>query len=452
MRTIDLILKKRDGEELSNSEIEWFVQSFTSGSIPDYQIAAMSMAIFFRGMTTRETTDLTIAMAKSGDTLELSDLIPGVVVDKHSTGGVGDKTTLVLAPIVSACGVVVAKISGRGLGHGGGTLDKLEAIPGLQIQLTSDEFRAQIKETGIVVAGQSASLAPADGKLYKIRDVTGTVASNALIASSIMSKKFAAGAQAIVLDVKTGNGAFMTTLKDARELAELMVAIGRNSGRKTVAAISDMNQPLGYAVGNALEVKEAIETLRGDGPPDLREHCLKMAGYMLQLSGKVDSVSAGSELASNTLKNGTAFKELMKMVAAQGGDTKYVDNPEQLEKAKLISTVTSTQDGFLSRMDAINIGKAAVMLGAGRERKNDPIDLAVGIVVHQKVGSRINTGDPLFTIHANNPEKVSPAQEEELAGINITVEKSQTLPLHSDFKESFHGLHDKDLQILGLNI
>ncbi len=435
MRTIDLILKKRDGEELSNSEIEWFVQSFTSGSIPDYQIAAMSMAIFFRGMTARETTDLTIAMAKSGDTLELSDLIPGVVVDKHSTGGVGDKTTLVLAPIVSACGVVVAKISGRGLGHGGGTLDKLEAIPGLQIQLTSDQFRAQIKETGIVVAGQSASLAPADGKLYKIRDVTGTVASNALIASSIMSKKFAAGAQAIVLDVKTGNGAFMTTLKDARELAELMVAIGRNSGRKTVAAISDMNQPLGYAVGNALEVKEAIETLRGDGPPDLREHCLKMAGYMLQLSGKVDSVSAGSELASNTLKDGTAFQELMKMVAAQGGNTKYVDNPEQLEKAKLISTVTSTQDGFLSRMDAINIGKAAVILGAGRERKNDPIDLAVGIVVHQKVGSRINTGDPLFTIHANNLEKISPAQEEALAGINITVEKSPTLPLHYDFIE-----------------
>ncbi|MBS60528.1 MAG: thymidine phosphorylase [Anaerolineaceae bacterium] len=435
MRTIDLILKKRDGEELSNSEIDWFVQSFTSGSIPDYQIAAMSMAIFFRGMNARETTDLTIAMAKSGDTLDLSDLIPGVVVDKHSTGGVGDKTTLVLAPIVSACGVVVAKISGRGLGHGGGTLDKLEAIPGLQIQLTSEQFRAQIKETGIVVAGQSSSLAPADGKLYKIRDVTGTVASNALIASSIMSKKFAAGAQAIVLDVKTGNGAFMTTLKDAQELAELMVAIGRNSGRKTVAVISDMNQPLGYAVGNALEVREAIETLRGDGPPDLREHCLKMAGYMLHLSGKVDSVSAGSELASNTLKDGTAFQELMKMVSAQGGDTKYVDNPEQLEKAKLISTVTSTQDGFLSRMDAINIGKAAVMLGAGREQKNDPIDLAVGIVVHQKVGSRINTGDPLFTIHANNPEKINSASEEALAGIDITIEKSPRLPLHYDFIE-----------------
>ncbi|MBH27891.1 MAG: thymidine phosphorylase [Chloroflexi bacterium] len=435
MRTIDLILKKRDGEELSKSEIDWFVQSFTSGSIPDYQIAAMSMAIFFRGMNARETTDLTIAMAKSGDTLDLSDLIPGVVVDKHSTGGVGDKTTLVLAPIVSACGVVVAKISGRGLGHGGGTLDKLEAIPGLQIQLTSEQFRAQIKETGIVVAGQSSSLAPADGKLYKIRDVTGTVASNALIASSIMSKKFAAGAQAIVLDVKTGNGAFMTTLKDAQELAELMVAIGRNSGRKTVAVISDMNQPLGYAVGNALEVREAIETLRGDGPPDLREHCLKMAGYMLHLSGKVDSVSAGSELASNTLKDGTAFQELMKMVSAQGGDTKYVDNPEQLEKAKLISTVTSTQDGFLSRMDAINIGKAAVMLGAGREQKNDPIDLAVGIVVHQKVGSRINTGDPLFTIHANNPEKINSASEEALAGIDITIEKSPRLPLHYDFIE-----------------
>ena len=435
MRTIDLILKKRDGEELSNSEIEWFVQNFTSGNIPDYQIAAMSMAIFFRGMTARETTDLTIAMANSGDTLDLSDLIPGVVVDKHSTGGVGDKTTLVLAPIVSACGVVVAKISGRGLGHGGGTLDKLEAIPGLQIQLTSDQFRAQIKETGIVVAGQSASLAPADGKLYKIRDVTGTVASNALIASSIMSKKFAAGAQAIVLDVKTGNGAFMTTLKDVRELAELMVAIGRNSGRKTVAVISDMNQPLGYAVGNALEVREAIETLRDDGPPDLREHCLKMAGHMLHLSGKVDSVSAGSELASKTLKDGTAFQELLKMVAAQGGDTNYIDNPEQLDKAKIISTVKSPQDGFLSRIDAINIGKAAVMLGAGRERKNDPIDLAVGIVVHQKVGSHINTGDPLFTIHANNHEKVNSASEEALAGIDITIEKSPTLPLHYDFIE-----------------
>ena len=435
MRTIDLILKKRDGEELSNSEIEWFVQNFTSGNIPDYQIAAMSMAIFFRGMTARETTDLTIAMANSGDTLDLSDLIPGVVVDKHSTGGVGDKTTLVLAPIVSACGVVVAKISGRGLGHGGGTLDKLEAIPGLQIQLTSDQFRAQIKEAGIVVAGQSASLAPADGKLYKIRDVTGTVASNALIASSIMSKKFAAGAQAIVLDVKTGNGAFMTTLKDVRELAELMVAIGRNSGRKTVAVISDMNQPLGYAVGNALEVREAIETLRDDGPPDLREHCLKMAGHMLHLSGKVDSVSAGSELASKTLKDGTAFQELLKMVAAQGGDTNYIDNPEQLDKAKIISTVKSPQDGFLSRIDAINIGKAAVMLGAGRERKNDPIDLAVGIVVHQKVGSRINTGDPLFTIHANNPEIINSASEEALAGIDITIEKSPTLPLHYDFIE-----------------
>ncbi|MDP6586597.1 MAG: thymidine phosphorylase [Anaerolineales bacterium] len=435
MRTIDLILKKRDGEELSNSEIEWFVQNFTSGNIPDYQIAAMSMAIFFRGMTARETTDLTIAMANSGDTLDLSDLIPGVVVDKHSTGGVGDKTTLVLAPIVSACGVVVAKISGRGLGHGGGTLDKLEAIPGLQIQLTSDQFRAQIKETGIVVAGQSASLAPADGKLYKIRDVTGTVASNALIASSIMSKKFAAGAQAIVLDVKTGNGAFMTTLKDARELAELMVAIGRNSGRKTVAVISDMNQPLGYAVGNALEVREAIETLRDDGPPDLREHCLKMAGHMLHLSGKVDSVSAGSELASKTLKDGTAFQELLKMVAAQGGDTNYIDNPEQLDKAKIISTVKSPQDGFLSRIDAINIGKAAVILGAGRERKNDPIDLAVGIVVHQKVGSRINTGDPLFTIHANNPAIINSASEEALAGIDITIEKSPTLPLHYDFIE-----------------
>jgi pyrimidine-nucleoside phosphorylase len=435
MRIIDLILKKRDGGELSDSEIQWFVQSFTSGDIPDYQVAAMSMAIFFRGMTVRETTDLTIAMANSGDTLDLSDLITGVVVDKHSTGGVGDKTTLVLAPMVRACGVVVAKISGRGLGHGGGTLDKLEAIPGLQIQLTSAQFRSQIKEIGIVVAGQSASLAPADGKLYKLRDVTGTVASNALIASSIMSKKFAAGSQAIVLDVKTGNGAFMTTLKDARELAELMVAIGRNSGRSTVAVVSDMNQPLGYAVGNALEVKEAIETLRDQGPSDLREHCIKLAGHMLHLSGKSDSVSSGSKLASKTLKDGSAFQALRKMVSAQGGDTKYIDNPEQLDHAEIITTINSSQDGFLSRMDAINIGKAAVMLGAGRERKNDPIDLDVGIVVHQKVGSHINVGDPLFTIHANNSEKVAPATEEALAGIEVKIEKVSELPLHYDVIE-----------------
>ena len=435
MRIIDLILKKRDGGELSNSEIQWFVQNFTSGDIPDYQVAAMSMAIFFRGMTARETTDLTVAMANSGDTLDLSDLIPGVVVDKHSTGGVGDKTTLVLAPMVSACGVVVAKISGRGLGHGGGTLDKLEAIPGLQIQLTSDQFRSHIKEVGIVVAGQSASLAPADGKLYKLRDVTGTVASNALIASSIMSKKFAAGAQAIVLDVKTGNGAFMTTLKDARELAGLMVAIGRNSGRSTVAVVSDMNQPLGYAVGNTLEVREAIDTLRDQGPSDLREHCLKMAGHMLHLSGKADSVSSGSELASKTLKDGSAFQSFRKMVSAQGGDTKYIDNPEQLDHAEIITTVNSSQDGFLSRMDAINIGKAAVILGAGRERKNDPIDLAVGIVVHQKVGSHISVGDPLFTIHANNSEKVAPATEEALTGIEVNIKKVSELPLHYDVIE-----------------
>ena len=435
MRIIDLILKKRDGGELSNSEIQWFVQNFTSGDIPDYQVAAMSMAIFFRGMTARETTDLTVAMANSGDTLDLSDLIPGVVVDKHSTGGVGDKTTLVLAPMVSACGVVVAKISGRGLGHGGGTLDKLESIPGLQIQLTSDQFRSQIKEVGIVVAGQSASLAPADGKLYKLRDVTGTVASNALIASSIMSKKFAAGAQAIVLDVKTGNGAFMTTLKDARELAGLMVAIGRNSGRSTVAVVSDMNQPLGYAVGNTLEVREAIDTLRDQGPSDLREHCLKMAGHMLHLSGKADSVSSGSELASKTLKDGSAFQSFRKMVSAQGGDTKYIDNPEQLDHAEIITTINSSQDGFLSRMDAINIGKAAVILGAGRERKNDPIDLAVGIVVHQKVGSHISVGDPLFTIHANNSEKVAPATEEALTGIEVNIKKVSELPLHYDVIE-----------------
>ena len=436
MRTTDLIIKKRDGQELSTQEIDWFVENFTTGEIPDYQVSAMLMSIYFQGMSIRETTDLTIAMVNSGDSLDLTDVIDGIVVDKHSTGGVGDKTTIVLAPIISACGLPVAKISGRGLGHGGGTLDKLEAIPGLNIQLTSEQFKEQIKTTGIVISGQSASLAPADGKLYKIRDVTGTVSNLALIASSIMSKKLAGGAQRIVLDVKTGTGAFMTTLKDARVLAKLMVAIGKNSGRHTVAIISDMNQPLGCAVGNSLEIQEAIETLNNKGPIDLTKHCLKMAGHMLFLAGKTNSISEGSELAKKTLKDGSAFKEFVKLVEAQNGDTKYIYKPQLLTQVKSISTVTSTEEGYINKMNALNIGKAAVILGAGRERKEDPIDLSVGIIVHKKIGEYVKINDPLFTIYANNQNKISIAKKEALKGIqvskNTTIEK---IPLHYDVIE-----------------
>ncbi|MDP6793587.1 MAG: thymidine phosphorylase [Anaerolineales bacterium] len=430
MRAVDLITKKRDGGELSGAEIEWFVRGFTAGDIPDYQAATMAMALYFRGMNTRETTDLTVAMADTGKRLDLSAAVSSITVDKHSTGGVGDKTRLVVAPTVSACGAPVGKMSGRGLGHGGGTLDKLEAIPGFSHVMSPEQFLAQLQEIGIVLAGQSTDLAPADGKLYALRDVTGTVASIPLIASSIMSKKFAAGAQAIALDVKAGNGAFMTTVESARELANLMVAIGSNSGRRTVAIISDMNQPLGHAVGNALEVSEAIDTLRGGGPPDLRKHCLILAGHMLYLAGKVEKVSDGSELARTSLEDGSALRQFRTLVSAQGGNVSYIDHPEQLAQANITTTTTSQHDGFLNRMDAINIGKATVMLGAGRERKNDPIDLAVGIVVHQKVGARIRVGDPLFAIHANNTEYIKAAREEALAGIEIKTEEVSELPLH----------------------
>ncbi len=430
MRTVDLITKKRDGGELSGAEIEWFVRGFTVGNIPDYQAAALAMALYFRGMNPRETTDLTVAMADSGERLDLSTAVSNITVDKHSTGGVGDKTTLIVAPTVSACGAPVGKMSGRGLGHGGGTLDKLDAIPGFSHVISPKQFLAQLQEFGIVLAGQSTDLAPADGKLYALRDVTGTVASIPLIASSIMSKKLAAGAEAIVLDVKAGNGAFMTTVARARELAKLMVAIGSNSGHRTVATISDMNQPLGYAVGNALEVSEAIDTLRGGGPPDLRKHCVMLAGQMLYLAGKADDASDGSELARTSLDDGSALRQFRTLVSAQGGDPSYIDHPEQLAQANTITTITSQHDGFMNRMDAINIGKAAVMLGAGRKRKNDPIDLAVGIVVHKKVGARIHVGDDLFTIHANNTENIIAARDEALEGIEIKTEKISELPLH----------------------
>src|SRR3990172_8128662 len=378
-RIVDLITKKRDGGSLTTDEIQWFVEAFTAGEIPDYQAAALAMAIYFRSMTPREISDLTLAMAHSGEMLDLSDIAP-VVVDKHSTGGVGDKTTLVVEPLVAACGLPVGKMSGRGLGYSGGTLDKMESFAGFRVGLTVDEFRKQLREIGLVLAGQSADLAPADGKLYALRDVTGTVPSIPLIASSVMSKKIAAGAHAIVLDVKVGNGAFMPTLKEASGLARTMVKIGKSVGRKTVALISDMNQPLGNAVGNALEVREAIDTLNGGGPADFREHCLHVGAHLLVLGKRAKGYGAARAMCEAALADGRALAKFRALVVAQGGDGTQVDDPGKLPRASLIETVSAPKSGYLKEINAREVGLAAVDLGAGRAKKSDPIDLAVGIV------------------------------------------------------------------------
>ena len=408
MRAVDIITRKRDGQELSTEEIEFFVRGFTAGEIPDYQAAAWAMAVLLRGMSPRETADLTLAMAASGEQLDLSSVVP-YSVDKHSTGGVGDKTSLVVLPAVAACGVPVGKMSGRGLGFSGGTLDKLESIPGYRVDLTTQEFLHQLADIGLVLSGQSVDLAPADGKLYALRDVTGTVPSIALIASSVMSKKIAAGAQAIVLDVKVGSGAFMRDLPQAEELAGLMVDIGRRSGRVVVALISDMNQPLGEAVGNALELVEALRTLAGGGPKDFRQHCLEIAGHMLVLAGKAADLRIAKKAASATLADGRALQRFRALVIAQGGDPAYVDDPELLPKASLIREVPSPKSGFLEQIDAREIGLAAAGLGAGRSKKGDRIDHAVGVVVPHKVGDRIEAGEALFSVHANDPGKLEEA-------------------------------------------
>ena len=366
------------------------------------------MAVLLNGMTPRETTDLTLAMARSGKVLDLSSIAP-VVVDKHSTGGVGDKTTLVTEPLVAACGLPVGKMSGRGLGFSGGTIDKLESIPGYRTDLSTEEFIHQLKEIGLVLTGQSADLAPADGKLYALRDVTGTVQSIPLIASSVMSKKIAAGAQAIVLDVKTGVGAFMETLEDARNLSAQLVSIARLAGRKAVALLSDMNQPLGEMVGNALELREAIETLHGLGPDDFREHCLVVAGWMLALGGKARDEYAGRRMAEQALENGSAWEKFRQLVSAQGGDVTFIDNPELLPNATLVEVIRSPQAGYLSSVNARIVGEVSVLLGAGRMKKGDPVDHAVGIRVHHKVGARVEPGEPLFTVYANQPDRMNAA-------------------------------------------
>lgn len=424
---IDLIEHKRDGGALTTEQIEHFVAAVTAGTVPDYQVAALLMAIYIRGMSRRETVDLTLAMARSGEQLDLHDIVP-FVVDKHSSGGVGDKTSLVVLPLVAACGVPVGKMSGRGLGSSGGTLDKMESISGWSCELTLEQFRRQLAEIGLVLSGQTAELAPADGKLYALRDVTGTVASIPLIAASIMSKKLAAGADAIVLDVKVGTGAFMRTLEEARQLAQLMVDIGKDAGRKMVALLSDMNQPLGHAVGNALEVREAIETLHGTGPERFWEHCLEVAGHMLLLGGRARSMDEARDMLTQVRDDGRALEKFRQMVVAQGGDGRQVDEPERLPQAAHIADVLAPQEGVIAAMDTTALGWAAVRLGAGRRTKGEAIDPAVGFVMPVQVGDRLPAGAVLATVHANDPAKLAQAQADILAAIEWTDQDVPPLP------------------------
>jgi pyrimidine-nucleoside phosphorylase len=414
---VDLIEKKRDGKELSTEEINFIIQGYTQGEIPDYQVSALAMSIFFKDMTERERADLTMAMVHSGDTIDLS-AIEGVKVDKHSTGGVGDTTTLVLAPLVAALDIPVAKMSGRGLGHTGGTIDKLEAIAGFHVEISKDEFVDLVNRSKIAVIGQSGNLTPADKKLYALRDVTATVNSIPLIASSIMSKKIAAGSDAIVLDVKTGAGAFMKTVDDAKALAHAMVSIGNNVGRKTMAVISDMSQPLGLAIGNSLEVKEAIDTLRGEGPKDLEELCMALGSQMVFLAGKAESLENAKEKLKEVIRNGKALEKFKEFIANQGGDASVVDHPENLPQAQYLIEVPAKQDGVVAEIVADEIGTAAMLLGAGRATKESEIDLAVGLMLNKKVGDAVQKGDSLVTIHANR-EDVAQVLEKIYANIRI---------------------------------
>jgi thymidine phosphorylase (EC 2.4.2.4) len=428
MRAIDIIEKKRDGLELTAEEIDFFIQGYTRGDIPDYQAAAWLMAVYLRGMSERETRDLTLAMARSGEMLDLSDVAP-VVADKHSSGGIGDKVTLVVAPIVAACGVPVGKMTGRGLGFTGGTADKLESIPGFRTDLSPQKFKAQLARIGIVITGQSENLAPADRKLYALRDVTGTVSSLPLIVSSIMSKKLAGGATAILLDVKVGSGAFMKTVDEATRLAEAMVRLGRELGRRVGALVSDMNQPLGWAVGNALEVQEAINVLHEDGPPDLREHCLVVAAEMLALAGRVADSTEGVELAAQAIADGSAWRKFRALIAAQGGDVRFVDEPDRLPRAPIVEPIPAPTDGYLQKVDAAQVGMAVVDLGGGREKKGDPIDHSVGVIVHYKVGDRVQKGTPLCTIHASDRVRLERAKVRLLQAHTMGPEPVPPLPL-----------------------
>ncbi|HLR51869.1 MAG TPA: pyrimidine-nucleoside phosphorylase [Candidatus Avamphibacillus sp.] len=420
MRMYDIIEKKRDGLTLNEEEINFFINGYVNGDIPDYQVSALLMAIYLQGMTEEERASLTMAMVDSGDEIDLS-AISGIKVDKHSTGGVGDTTTLVLAPLVASLGVPVAKMSGRGLGHTGGTLDKLEAIPGFHVELENNEFIQLVNKNKVAVVGQSGNLTPADKKIYSLRDVTATVSSIPLIASSIMSKKIASGADAIVLDVKTGAGAFMKELKDAEKLAHAMVSIGKQVGRNTMAVISNMSQPLGNAIGNALEVKEAINTLQGKGPDDLTELCLALGSQMVVLGGKAKTIDEAKEKLNENLSNGRAFEFFKRMLESQGGDISVVDHPEQLAQSEYKIELPAKSSGTISNIIADDVGLAASMLGAGRTTKDSVIDLAVGLVLHKKIGDNVEEGESLLTIYSNRQD-IQEVKEKLYQCINISNE------------------------------
>lgn len=428
MNMYDLIMQKKRSLELTKDEIRFMIEGYTKGDIPDYQMSAMMMAICFQGMTEEETKNLTLAMAESGDMLDLSE-IRGIKVDKHSTGGVGDKTSLVLGPMVASLGVSVAKMSGRGLGHTGGTLDKLESFTGFTTALTKEQFLKNVNEIGMAIAGQTADLAPADKKLYALRDVTGTVDQISLIASSIMSKKLASGADAIVLDVKTGDGAFMKTLEDSIALAEAMVSIGKLSGRKTIAVISDMDQPLGNAVGNILEVKEAIDTLRNQGPKDLEELVLTLGSYMVVAAEKADTIEKARQQLKQTLVNGSAFDTFKKFIVAQGGCEDEVLYPNILPTAEYIEDVYAESDGYVAKIRTEEIGKISLLLGGGRETKESEIDLTVGLILNKKRGDKVKAGDVIGTIHANNTDKLKVAKERLLQAYSFSDEPLKPEPI-----------------------
>lgn len=424
MRMYDLIMKKRNGKPLEKEEIDWMISEYTAGRIPDYQMSAFLMAVYFQGMREEETLNLTMAMAHSGEMLDLSG-IRGIKVDKHSTGGVGDKTSLALTPMVAACGIRVAKMSGRGLGHTGGTIDKLESFSGFSTEISAEQFEEQVNRIGISIMGQTADLAPADKKLYALRDVTATVDQMSLIASSIMSKKLAAGADAIVLDVKTGSGAFMKTRQDALALAEEMVRIGNGAGKHTIAVVSDMNQPLGNAVGNALEVQEAIATLRGEGPEDFTELCLTIGSYMLVAGKKADTPEEARAMLQRVMADGSALKKLEEFVEAQGGDPEQVRHPELLPAAAIQEPILAPMDGYLQSIQCEEVGNCSMILGGGRETKESELDLSVGLILHKKTGDFVKKGEPLATIHANDREKAAQASQRYLAACRIGEEPVQ---------------------------
>ena len=427
MRMYDIIKNKRDNRELTKEEIKFFVKGYTDGSIPDYQASALTMAIFFNGMTEKETATMTLAMAESGDTVDLSEF-GNKTVDKHSTGGVGDKTTLIVAPIVASLDCIIAKMSGRGLGHTGGTVDKLESIDGFNTSLTNEEFFKQVKNIGIAVVGQTGNLTPADKKLYALRDVTATVDSIPLIASSIMSKKLAAGSHTIVLDVKCGSGAFMKTPEDAKALAEEMVKIGKNNNRNMAAIITDMNTPLGKNIGNSLEVIEAIEILKGNGATDLKFVASALASEIVSLSKNID-ITEANELVENAISSGEAFEKLKEWIVAQGGNGDWIENPDNFPKAKYSEDIIAENDCYISSMNAEEIGISSVILGAGREKKDDLIDMTAGIILNKKTGDKIKKGDIIATLYTNNENSIKSAKEKLLSAIEFSNEKPDEIPL-----------------------